>query len=84
MVTTADGHAEHKAAKEIVGDTRQAKDDPEIEIALGADKGYDAKEFIAALQEINVTPYAAQNTTDRRHIACSPRTYCCRLKKYWS
>ena len=65
MVTTADGHAEREAAKVMVGDARQAKDDPEIEITLGADKGYDAKEFIDALREMKVTPHAAQNTAGR-------------------
>ncbi len=65
LVTTADGHAEREAAKVMVGDARQAKDDPEIEITLGADKGYDAKEFIDALQEMKVTPHVAQNTSGR-------------------
>ena len=65
MVTTADGHAEREAAKVMVGDARQAKDDPEIEITLGADKGYDAKEFIDALREMKVTPHVAQNTAGR-------------------
>ena len=46
MVTTADGHAEREASKVMVGDARQAQGDPAIEITLGADKGYDAKEFI--------------------------------------
>jgi len=66
VVTTADGHAEREAAKAMVGDARQAKGDPAIEITLGADKGYDAKEFIDALQEMKVTPHVAQNTAGRR------------------
>ena len=66
VVTTADGHAEREAAKAMVGDARQVKDNPEIEITLGADKGYDAKEFIDALQEMKVTPHVAQNTSARR------------------
>ena len=66
MVTTADGHAEREAAKVMVGDARQAKDDPAIEVTLGADKGYDAKEFIDALQEMQVTPHIAQNTAGRK------------------
>ena len=69
MVTTADGHAEREAAKVMVGDARQAKDDPEIEITLGADKGYDAKEFIDALREMKVTPHVAQNTAGRASAA---------------
>ena len=66
MVTTADGHAEREAAKVMVGDARQAKDDPAIEVTLGAEKGYDAKEFIDALQEMQVTPHIAQNTAGRK------------------
>jgi len=66
VVTTANGHAEREAAKAMVGDARQAKGDPAIEITLGADKGYDAKEFIDALQEMKVTPHVAQNTAGRR------------------
>jgi transposase len=65
-VTTAHGHAEREAAKVMAGDARQVKDNPETDITLGADKGYDAKEFIEALQEMKVTPHVAQNTSARR------------------
>jgi hypothetical protein len=64
MVTQADGHAEREAAKAMVADVRQAN--PEGEITLGADKGYDAAEFILALQEMKVTPHVAQNTSNRQ------------------
>ena len=47
------------------GDARQVKDDPQIEITLGADKGYDAQELIDALQGMKVTPHVAQNTAGR-------------------
>ncbi len=63
MVTQADGHAEREAAKAMVADVRQAN--PEGEITLGADKGYDAAEFIKALQEMKVTPHVAQNKSGR-------------------
>lgn len=66
MVTTADGFAEREAAKAMINDARQVPDNPNAEITLGADKGYDAKEFIDALQEMNVTPHVAQNTAGRR------------------
>ena len=39
---------------------------PEIEITLGADKGYDAKEFIEACVLMNVVPHVSQNTAGRR------------------
>lgn len=65
-VTQADGYAEREAAKAMINDARQAHEDPKVTITLGADKGYDAKEFIDALQEMNVLPHVAQNTSGRR------------------
>jgi transposase len=66
VVTIADGFAEREAAKAMINDAVQAADNPKAEITLGADKGYDAKEFIEALQEMNVIPHVAQNTSGRR------------------
>jgi IS5 family transposase len=60
MVTQADGYAEREAAKAMINDARQAHEE-ETTLTLGADKGYDAKEFIEALQEMNVLPHVAQN-----------------------
>lgn len=75
MVTQATGLAEREAAKTMVAEVRQAN--PEAPITLGADKGYDAAEFVGALQEINVAPHIAQNTSNRAsavpdEIAASP------------
>lgn len=64
LVTQADGHAEREAAKVMVADVRQVK--PEGEITLGADKGYDAAEFIQALQDMKITPHVAQNKSNRK------------------
>ena len=36
------------------------------EVTLGADKGYDATGFIAALDALNVKPHIAQNKSGRR------------------
>lgn len=66
MVTTADGFAEREAAKAMINDARQALGDDEREVTLGADKGYDAKEFIDACVAMNVTPHVAQNTSGRK------------------
>ena len=66
LVTTADGFAEHKAAKAIINDVRQAADNAQAEIALGADKGHHAKKLIDALQEMNVIPQVGQKTSGRR------------------
>lgn len=63
-VTQADGYAERVAAKAMINATRQAH--PEAAITLGADKGYDAAEFIAELQKMQVTPHVAQNKSGRR------------------
>ncbi len=65
MVTQADGHAEREAAKVMINDVRQARTD-ETTLTLGADKGYDAQEFIEALQEMNVLPHVAQNISGRK------------------
>lgn len=65
VVTTADGYAEREVAKALIADARQVAGET-AEITLGADKGYDAQEFIAALIELNVIPHVAQNTSHRR------------------
>jgi transposase len=66
MVTHADGYAEREAAKAMIKDARQAVADPKTEVTLGADKGYDAAEFIEELQRLKVTPHVAQNKSGRR------------------
>ena len=67
VVTQADGYAEREAAKAMINDARQAlPGDEPITITLGADKGYDAKEFIDSLQKMNVLPHVAQNKSGRQ------------------
>jgi transposase len=66
MVTQADGYAEREAAKSMINDARQVLDDAQTEVTLGADKGYDAAEFIEELMGLNVTPHVAQNKSGRR------------------
>ncbi|CDS51783.1 Mobile element protein [Polaromonas sp. CG9_12] len=66
VVTRADGYAEREAAKVMIDDARQALSDAQTAITLGADKGYDAQEFIEACLAMNVTPHVAQNTSGRR------------------
>ncbi|MFT0174979.1 transposase, partial [Paraburkholderia mimosarum] len=68
----ADGHAEREAAKIMIHDARQAADDPDAEITLSADKGYDAQEFIEACQQMKVIPHVAQNTSGRRSAVPDP------------
>ena len=66
VVTRADGYAEREAAKAMICDARQAALDEKTEITLGANKGYDAQEFIEACLAMNVIPHVTQNTSGRR------------------
>lgn len=66
VVTRADGYAEREAAKAMARDARQALADAQTAITLGADKGYDAQEFIEACLAMGVVPHVAQNTSGRR------------------
>lgn len=52
----ASGTAERDAARamaENIGNTER--------VTIAADKGYDTKDFVAALRDLNVTPHVAQN-----------------------
>jgi hypothetical protein len=66
VVTGADGHAERDAAKVMISDARQALGEPERDVRLGADKGYDAQEFIDACMAMNVKSHVAQNKSGRK------------------
>ena len=75
VVTTADGYAEREAAKVMIADAKQVADE-KAQITVGADKGYDAAEFVQALTDMKVLPHVAQNTSSRKsavpdHIAAS-------------
>jgi len=60
--TRASGHAERLAALHLI---EPYADRPQS-ITLAGDKGFDARDFVAELREINVTPHVAQNTNGRR------------------
>ena len=67
-LTLADGHAERRAALDMIhrhspGSTRR--------LTLGADKGFDAAEFIADLRQACVTPHVARKS---RYSAIDGRT----------
>ena len=67
-LTQADGHAERRAALDMVhrhspGSTRR--------LTLGADKGFDAASFVADLRQACVTPHVARKA---RHSAIDGRT----------
>jgi len=62
VTTRASGHAERLAALALI-EPHAARPQP---ITLGADKGYDAGEFVMELRDKAVTPHVAQNTSGRR------------------
>jgi transposase len=60
-LTLADGHAERVAALHMI----EPRADRPTAITLGADKAYDAEDFVNELRSMNVTPHVAQNTSGR-------------------
>jgi transposase len=61
-LTSADGHAERMAALHMI----EPRADRPQAITLGADKAYDAEDFINELRTMRVTPHVAQNASGRR------------------
>lgn len=70
LVTEATGTAERDAAIRLL-DERLT---PRKRVTLGADKGYDAKAFVEALREREVTPHIARNVSTQRGSAIDGRT----------
>jgi transposase len=62
VTTRASGHAERLAALTLI----EPHADRPQPVTLGADKGYDAGDFVRELREKMVTPRIAQNTNRRR------------------
>jgi transposase len=62
-VTQADGHGERKAALEML---EKKQTDRKRRITVGADKAYDAKDFVAAARQLNVTVHVTKNDKGRR------------------
>ena len=60
-VTHADGYGERRAGCELMARIPRSS-----RATLGADKGYDTADFVAAMRELGVTPHVAQNTSRRR------------------
>jgi len=54
-LTRADGHAERYAALAMI----EPRADRPVRVTLGADKGYDAEDFVNELKSMNVTPHVA-------------------------
>ena len=62
LLTEANGRAEREAALEMAARLPGGR----RRVTLGADKGYDAADFVAGLREWGVTPHVAQNVSGRR------------------
>ena len=61
-LTLADGHAERIAALSMI----EPRADRPVAVSLGADKAYDAEDFVNELRSMNVRPHVAQNDNGRR------------------
>jgi transposase len=61
-LTAADGHAERIAALSMI----EPRADRPRAVTLGADKAYDAEDFVNELRSMNVRPHVAQNDNGRR------------------
>jgi transposase len=62
MVTQADGYAEREAAL-LLAEKQKGRS---RRITVGADKAYDAKDFVSAARALNVTPHITKNDNGRR------------------
>jgi IS5 family transposase len=67
-VTRASGYGERAAALEMLGHVATTH-----RVTVGADKGYDTRDFVEALRLVQVTPHVAQNIS-RRSSAIDRRT----------
>jgi transposase len=63
MTTQADGTAERDAALLMLNEMQSGRS---TRITLGADKAYDAKDFVSTVRELQVTPHITQNNKNRR------------------
>ena len=73
MATTANGSAERDAAKRMLGKPR-TKRRQAMRRTVGADKGYDTRDFVADTRALGVTPHVTQNLTRRGGSAIDGRT----------
>ncbi|HVO80680.1 MAG TPA: IS5 family transposase [Terriglobales bacterium] len=84
MTTQADGTAERDAALLLVDDLRQGRSG---RITVGADKGYDSRDFVSTIRELGATPHISQNTRNRRSAIDGRTTrhsgYAISLSKRW-
>jgi hypothetical protein len=65
----ADGHAERIAALHMI----EPRADRPHTITVGADKAYDAEDFVNELRSMKASPHVAQNTNGRS-VRVRPQT----------
>jgi transposase len=69
-VAEANGRAERAVALEMIDDELPGQK----RLTLGADKGYDTRDFVSALRARSITPHVAMNEQFRRRSAIDERT----------
>lgn len=84
MATQSDGMAERDAGLWMVANLTKRR---KRRIRVGADKGYDTRDFVQTVRELGATPHVTQNNTNRRS-AIDERTtrhtgYRISLSKRW-
>jgi transposase len=70
QVSQATGFAERDVALEMLYPHRRQHG----RLTVGADRGYDSRDFVAACRAQGVTPHVARNQSDRRRSAIDHRT----------
>ena len=73
MVTTADGHGERDAAW-LMLDALDRRTGRRRRHTVGADKGYDTRDFVEVTRALGVTPHVTQNHTRPGGSAIDGRT----------
>jgi hypothetical protein len=68
-ITLADGYGEREAAKEMASTLPGKR-----QKTIGADKGYDTREFVRDMRRMAVTPHVSQNTKRKGGSAIDNRT----------
>lgn len=71
MVLQSSGRAESEAALELLNRVSGSR-----RITVGADKGYDQREFVARCRQMNATPHVARNERRNGGSAIDHRTTC--------
>jgi transposase len=70
QVEPADGHAERRAAIAMANERLPGR----RRITLGADKGYDTRDFVGSCRALDITPHVAQNQARPGGSALDVRT----------